>query len=105
MIDDYGNTQFEQDLLNDSDLMNLVMDETFAKNLYAALCNTSWGKDDCVFECSWRYAAGFVAFLRQKKGGLLETYADFYCSGWEGVIFQDIEVVLGNLGWSPIFHE
>ena len=39
--DIYGNTRFEQELLNDPDIMNLVMESTSAKNLYASLCNVS----------------------------------------------------------------
>lgn len=101
-FDIYGDTQFEQDLLNDPDIMNLVMEKTFAKNLYASLCNVQWEKGDEKFSASWRYAGGVVAHLRNISGGLSEDYLDFYCSGGEGTVFADVEEVLRNLGWVPV---
>lgn len=100
-----GYTEFEQDLLNDPDLLNLVMDESFAKNLYASLCNNKWVKDDQVFSASFRYAGGLVALLRNTNGSLCEDYMDFYCSGFEGTIFPEVLEVLTRLGWSPQPYE
>jgi hypothetical protein len=97
----YGNTKFETDLLNSSDIMNLVMDETFAKNFYASLCNKIWVKNDEKFDASWRYAGGLVANLRNVGGGLNEDYLDFYLSGNEGEVFPDVLDVLSKLGWTP----
>jgi hypothetical protein len=96
----YGNTQFERELLNNPDIMNLVMDETFAKNLYAALCNKIWVKDGEEFSASWRYAGGVVAHLRNVSGGLNEEYLDFYLSGHEGEVFPDVSDALCKLGWT-----
>jgi hypothetical protein len=39
---------------------------------------------------------GIVADLRD----LNEDYIDFYCSGDEGIVADDIAVELGALGWS-----
>jgi len=103
--DIYGDTQFEQDLLNDPDIMNLVMDETFAKNLYASLCNVIWKKGDEEFASSWRYAGGIVAHLRNVKANINEDYIDFYCSGAEGTVFPEIQEILARLGWTPTFYE
>lgn len=56
---------------------------SYAQNIYAALCNTDWQKIDVMpilsdqtWGCSWRYAGGIVA-------DMLETgdYLDWYCSG------------------------
>lgn len=99
--DTHGHTQFEKDLLADDGLLNLVMDETFAKHLYASLCNVCWVKNDQEFSSSFRYAGGVVAFLRNKQGGLNEDYLDFYCSGAEGTVFPDVLQALTRLGWSP----
>lgn len=101
MFDVYEDTIFAQDLLNDSDLMNLIADETFAKNLYASLCNTQWVKDTYTFSASFRYAGGLVAFLRNEKHGLNEDYLDFYMSGSEGKVFPEVEESLQKLGWKP----
>jgi len=106
MIHDiHGNTQFKRDLLNDSDVMNLVMEETFAKNLYASLCNVIWVKGEHEFAASWRYAGGVVAHLRNVSGGLSEDYLDFYCSGSEGTVFCEIQEILARLGWTPSFYD
>jgi hypothetical protein len=99
--DIYGDTKFEQDLLNDVDIMNLVIDEVFAKNLYASMCNVIWKKGSEEFSSSWRYAAGVVANMRNVKANLNEDYLDFYLSGSEGTVFVDVKDVLGRLGWIP----
>lgn len=58
-------------------------DEAYAQNLYAALCNNSFIKNDVwpvlqdkKWGCSWRYAGGIIADMRQEG-----DYIDWYCSG------------------------
>lgn len=58
-------------------------DTSYAQNLYAALCNTKWCKNDVVqilkeefWSCSWRYAGGIIADMREQG-----DYVDWYCSG------------------------
>ncbi len=99
LYDIYGNTQFERELLLDADILNLVMNDTFAKNLYASLCNNFWVIDGDQFCSTWIYAGGVVAHLRYVAGGLGECYLDFYCSGCEGEVFDDVQEALGRLGW------
>jgi hypothetical protein len=55
----------------------------YAQNLYAALCNSYFIKNELwplltekKWSCSWRYAAGIVANM-QEKG----DYIEWYCSG------------------------
>ena len=55
----------------------------YAQNLYAALCNNQFQKQevwpilkDQVWSCSWRYAGGIVADMRGRG-----DYIDWYCSG------------------------
>jgi hypothetical protein len=55
----------------------------YAQNLYAALCNNEFQKQevwpilkDQTWSCSWRYAGGIVADM-QGQG----DYIDWYCSG------------------------
>ena len=57
--------------------------ETYAQNLYAAMCNNQFVKNDVwpILEdkrggCSWRYAGGIVADMREEG-----DYIDWYCSG------------------------
>ena len=55
----------------------------YSQNLYAALCNNDFQKQDVwtilkdqIWSCSWRYAGGIVADM-QGQG----DYIDWYCSG------------------------
>lgn len=58
-------------------------DDVYAQNLYAAMCNNEFTKNDVIpilteqrWSCSWRHAGGIVADM-QEKG----DYIDWYCSG------------------------
>jgi hypothetical protein len=66
-----------------------IKDYYFAQKIYANLCNLVWYDyvNDEVITFSWRSSGGFVAGIRQ----LGENYMDFYCSGDEGEIDDEIE--------------
>lgn len=66
-----------------------IKDYDFAQKIYANLCNLVWYDyvNDEVITFSWRSSGGFVASIRQ----LGEGYMDFYCSGNEGEIDDEIE--------------
>lgn len=96
--------------------------EAYAQNLYAALCNNEFVKNEVVpilkedtWYCSWRYAGEIVADLRGEG-----DYLDYYCSGItnatydtvqdakifhmklympEGQITEEIRTDLFKLGW------
>ena len=92
--------------------------DTYAQNLYAALCNNSFQKIDVMvilkdqsWSCSWRHAGGIVADMQQKG-----DYMEWYCSGIgaglgngdedgtkgyvaESVITDEITEDLARLGW------
>lgn len=58
-------------------------DDVYAQNLYAAMCNNDFTKNDVIpiltekrWHCSWRHAGGIIADM-QEKG----DYIDWYCSG------------------------
>lgn len=60
--------------------------EAYAQNVYAALCNQDWQRNDVwpllkdqTWSCSWRYAGGIVADMIEKG-----DYMDWYCSGIQG---------------------
>ena len=60
--------------------------ESYAQNIYAALCNQQWQKNDVwpllkgeTWSCTWRYAGGVVADMIEKG-----DYIDWYCSGIGG---------------------
>lgn len=87
----------------------------YAQNIYAALCNNGFTKLDVIpllkeeeWSCSWRYAGGIVAHMRQEG-----DYIDWYCSGIrdldspdngsvpEGKITKEIREDFKRLGWIP----
>jgi hypothetical protein len=75
-------------------------DDAVAHDLYGALCNMRWRRQDADAEpvsMSWRYAGGVVSHLACKGG----CYLDYYCSGNEGVVPARIREALGELGWIP----
>lgn len=64
-------------------LQKVRADEIYAQHLYAAMCNRSFQRLDTwpiltnkKWGCSWRYAGGIVADMRQEG-----DYIDWYCSG------------------------
>jgi hypothetical protein len=68
-------------------LKKVVDNETYAQNLYAAMCNNVFQPNqvwprlrDEYWSCSWRAAGGIVAELRGQG-----DYIDWYCSGIMGV--------------------
>lgn len=82
-----------------------VKDDTYAQHLYHSLCNTDWIRnefypllrqdpDKDFWHCSWRYAGGIVADLREEG-----DYMDWYCSGSEGYIDEEVAADLAEIGW------
>jgi hypothetical protein len=64
--------------------------ESYAQNIYAALCNQDWQKNDVwpllkgqTYSCSWRYAGGIVADMVESG-----DYIDWYCSGIKGELTE-----------------
>lgn len=94
--------------------------DDYAQNLYAALCNNDFTKNDVWpvllgkrWSCSWRHAGGIIADMQQKG-----DYIDWYCSGirqsndytanpdkvidtWvtESIVTDEISADLLKLGW------
>jgi len=87
--------------------------ETYSQNLYAAMCNNEFVKNDVWprlkderYSCSWRYAGGIIADMLQEG-----DYIDWYCSGigsdkngyvGEGHVTDEIREDLLRLGWIVI---
>ena len=95
--------------------------ESYAQNIYAALCNNNFLKLEVVtilknetWSCSWRRAGGIVADMLQKG-----DYIDWYCSGMggltvyptagakdgyvpESVVTEEIREDLKKLGWTVV---
>lgn len=112
----------EQDLQRSDYLLEKIRSsDSYAQNLYAALCNMRWQKLEVLpilkeeyWSCSWRAAGGIVSRLRNYNG----DYMDYYCSGIqdfsrdeadpkfngggyvaEGIVTEEIQNDLKGLGW------
>lgn len=93
-----------------------TINEVYAQNLYAALCNNIFIKNQDEWTCSWRQSGKIVADLIQqdnrhnKDKWRSGDYLDWYCSGAsegdipgyvsEGFVTSEISNDLLNLGWS-----
>jgi len=81
----------EYDLVTTDWILEKVRNsETYAQNLYAAMCNNDFQKRDLwpilkeeTWGCTWRSAGGIVADMLQKG-----DYIDWYCSGMGGLSMQ-----------------
>jgi hypothetical protein len=98
------------------EICRLLSDREIAVEFYQALCNVDWEKvfvgteEDRVFDklrgadyriwhCSWRYAGGLIADIRNWKYNLNEDYMDFYCSGNESEITDRVRHCFERIGW------
>lgn len=109
----------EHDLRTTAWILDKVRaNDSYAQNLYAAMCNNDFIKRDVYnvltdkrWHCSWRHAGGIVADMRGEG-----DYIDWYCSGSavdedgalgyhiqpEGYVTEEIKADLGRLGWSVV---
>jgi hypothetical protein len=77
----------EYDLLTTDWILEKVRTQTYyAQNLYAAMCNNEFQRNDVwpilseqKWSCSWRHAGGVIADMLGKG-----DYIDWYCSGING---------------------
>jgi len=84
---EWQKNNFEYDLRSTEwILIKVRTSDTYAQNLYASMCNNDFQKLDVIevlkentWSCSWRYAGGIVAHMREKG-----DYIDWYCSGSSG---------------------
>ena len=89
---------FEELIQNN--LKDKLQDDDYAEKLYGALCNVIWFNQEksLTYSCSWRYAGGLVARVRNKG----EDYLNFYCSGNESIVDKEIENDLNKLGYKSL---
>jgi len=107
----------EESIQNCEWMLKKVQDrETYAQNLYAAMCNNVFQRNevwprlrDEYWSCSWRAAGGVIADLRGQG-----DYMDWYCSGIfgageadsyqgyvsEGTVTDEIRQDLFAIGWT-----
>jgi len=115
----------EYDLRTSEYMLKKVREsDTYAQNLYAAMCNMQFQRLDVLpilknqrWSCTWRSSGGIIADMRQQG-----DYIDWYCSGMgeglgngdldgtkqyvsEGYITDEIKEDLNKLGWLPVEWE
>jgi predicted DNA binding CopG/RHH family protein len=85
---EWAKNNLEYDLRASEYIVEKCKDEYYAQNIYAALCNNDFRKNEVIpilmedsWSCSWRYAGGIVADLRGEG-----DYLDWYCTGIQGDI-------------------
>jgi len=102
----------EQDIRTCAWMLQKVRDsENYAQNLYAAMCNNVFQRNEVwprlkneYWSCSWRSAGGLIARLRNSG-----DYMDWYCSGIghtdqgyvsESDVTDEIRQDLFAIGWT-----
>lgn len=113
---DWQKNNLEHDLRSTDWILKKTREsDRYAQNLYAAMCNNDFIKNDVwpllqeeTWGCSWRYAGGIIADMREDG-----DYIDWYCSGMggptgdmratgylpEGLVSDEIRDDLLKLGW------
>lgn len=119
---EWAKNNLEYDLRStDWILAKVRASDNYAQNLYAAMCNNDFQRldtwpilSDQRWSCSWRYAGGIIAHMRESG-----DYIDWYCSGIrdvdhaeidrhgrfpvsESVVTDEIRADLQDLGWIVI---
>ena len=119
---EWQKNNLEYDLRNTDWIIDNIKDnEVYAQNLYAALCNNQFLKNEVwpilkeeYWTCSWRHAGGIIADILNEG-----DYMDWYCSGAggptgdmgvtgylpEGVVADYIEDDLKKLGWLVVPYD
>jgi len=78
-----------------------LQNKEYANDVYLAMCNIIWKKEDITNTFSFREAAGLIANLRNQG----EMYLDFYpamASGTgkvEGTVTNEVREDLRKIGW------
>ena len=92
----FDKPDLEYDLLNNERIVSkCVNSPIYCKDLYGALCNNRFFYSDKEWTCTWRMAGGIVADMI--KDG---NYMDWYCSGNESVVTDEIKLDLMMMGWT-----
>jgi hypothetical protein len=81
---EWQENNMEYDLRSTDWILDKVRsNNAYAQNLYAAMCNNEFQKNEFMpklagktWGCSWRHAGGIIADMQQKG-----DYIDWYCSG------------------------
>ena len=106
---------FEYSLRTSDIMCEKVLNDCYAQNLYAAICNNDFVKDGITNYYSWRAAGRIIANMREQG-----DYIDWYCSGItpedtpaeqaarfenyvnEGTVTPEVQTDIERLGWKIV---
>ncbi len=105
----------------DAVVIAYLEDREIAADFYRALCNVDWlapknlseeeiiierlkGNTNDIYSCSWRYAGGIIADIRNDHYNTTENYMDFYCAGDEGTVTDLVRECFARMGWEPVIY-
>ncbi len=71
--------------------------EDYCKDLYAALCNNEFIKNNKECSYSWRTSGGIISSILEKG-----DYIDWYLSGNEGHVTDEVEKDITDMGWKIV---
>ena len=82
--EEWRENNMEYDLRNNAWICDKVKsDDVYAQNLYAAMCNNEFQRNDMMpilkdqkWSCSWRHSGGIISDMKEQG-----DYIDWYCSG------------------------
>lgn len=106
MDPEWQKNNMEYDLRSTPWILEKVRGNTpdYPQKLYAAMCNNEFMRLDLIsilkeeiWGCSWRHAGGIIADMLGEG-----DYIDWYCSGGEGHIADEVREDLKRLGWVPV---
>lgn len=103
----WAENNLEYDLRTVDWVAEKCRDRVYAQHLYAALCNNEFMKNevwtillDKNWSCSWRYAGGIIANIRQEG-----DYVDWYCTGSYYDLREEEELAALSLDEQALYKE
>lgn len=103
----WAESNLEYDLRTVDWVAEKCRDRIYAQHLYAALCNNEFMKNevwtillDKSWSCSWRYAGGIIANIRQEG-----DYVDWYCTGSYYDLREEEELASLSLDEQALYKE
>lgn len=95
VVVDPNQVSFSRDMSDDLIIkQKLRSSKSYCKRFYSTLCNNELFKGEFGTGYSWRATGGLIADLLGQG-----DYMDWYCSGNEGLIDEEVEQDLARLGW------
>jgi hypothetical protein len=95
----------EGDIMRSVDFLDKIENnQRFATEVYRTLCNNKFFNEErnVIWTGSWRYVGGFVSGISNPGSS---DYMDFYCSGNEGRLNEEVVGMLKELGWIRVDDE